>query len=139
MTQPTLTAVRAALATQLSNQIDGLRASANRPAQINVPAAVVLPAQGTVMAYKQTFDGAADVYLRIIVIVSEADSSLGQDLMDPYLSAGGSQSIYAAVQADPSLGQVVDYADVIEATGYGPISWNGVDYLGCSFIVRAGI
>jgi hypothetical protein len=139
VTQPLFAAVRAALAAQLAAQIPGLRVSASRSAQVNVPAAVVLPAPGTVVSYKETMDGSADLYLRVVVLVGEGDSSSGQDLMDPYLSTTGGQSIYAAVQADPTLGGVVSYADVWEASGYGMIPWGGVDYLGCSFTVRVGI
>lgn len=135
MTQPTFSAVRAALAAQLSAKITGLRAVANRNAQISPPAAVVMPVTGTFVRYSTTFQASADLTLRAILLVAEGDSSSGQDLLDPYLATTGAQSVYAAVQADPTLGGVVDSAAVVEATAYGLMNWAGIDYLACHFIV----
>lgn len=139
MTQPTFTAVRQALATQLGNRITGLRAVANRNAQVNPPAAIVMPVTGSFIRYGTSFDGSADISLRVILLVSEADSASGQDNLDAYLATSGSSSIYAAVQADPTLGGVVQYAAVVEATAYGLMNWAGVDYLACHFVVNLGI
>lgn len=134
MAQPTFSAVRSALASQLSARITGLRAVANRNAQISPPAAVIMPVTGPFVRYSTTFQGSADLTLRVILLVSEGDSSSGQDLLDPYLATTGTQSVYAAVQADPTLGGVVDSATVVEATAYGLMNWAGVDYLACHFI-----
>ena len=138
MTQATITQARSALATQLAT-IDGLRTASTRAAQITPPMAVVMPGQGTFIRYKTTLSGSADLVFRIVLLLAAADSSIGQDAMDPYLATSGDQSILAAVQADDTLGGVVEYAEVMDATGYGLINWNGVDYLGCSFTVVAGI
>ena len=138
MTQPTFTQVRQALAAQLAAQIPGLRTVANR-IQVNPPAAVVMPVTGTFASYSQTMDGAAEYTMRAIVLVSEGDGTSGMDQLDPYIATTGSQSIWAAVQADPTLGRVVNYAAVIEATGYGLMTWMGIDYLAAHFIVQAGI
>lgn len=139
MTQPTLTQVRTALATQLSANITGLRAVANRTAQVVPPMAVIVPGAGTFMRYKTTLSGSADLTLRIVLLVAAADSSLGQDVMDPYVATTGSQSVLAAVQADDTLGGAVEYAEVMDAGAYGLLSWNGVDYWGCTFTVVVGI
>jgi hypothetical protein len=139
VTQATLTAVRSALATQLAANITGLRAVANRTAQVVPPMAVIVPGGGTFMRYKTTLSGSADLTLRVVLLVAAADSSLGQDVMDPYVATTGTQSVLAAVQADDTLGGVVEYAEVMDATGYGLVNWAGVDYLGCSFTVVAGI
>jgi hypothetical protein len=138
MTQPTFTQIRAALAAQL-NTIAGLRAVASRNAQISPPAAVVMPVTGTFVRYSTTFDGECDLTLRAILLVAEGDSTSGQDLMDAYLATTGPQSVYAAVQADPTLGGVVSWAAVTEATGYGLMNWAGIDYLACHFIITVGI
>ena len=137
MTQPTFPAVRQAVADRLAT-ISGLRATANRFQQINPPCAVVMPQTGTFISYSRTFDGETDYNLRVILLVSEGDSLSGQDLLDPYLSVTGSQSIWATVQADPTLGGVVSYAAVVEATAYGLMNFNGVDYLGAHLILNVG-
>ncbi len=137
MAQPTFPAIRAALAAYITAST-GLRATANRFGQASPPCAVIVPQAGRLIAYAQTFDGETNYYLRAILLVSEGDSASGQDLLDGYLSPEGGQSIYAAVQADPTLGHVVSWAAVIEATGYGVMNFNGVDYLACSLIFDIG-
>src|SRR5215813_13007905 len=137
MTQASFPAVRQALADTLTARI-GLRATANRFAQINPPMAVIMPQTGTFIRYSQTFDSETDYNLRVIMLVSEGDSLSGQDLLDGYLSMSGSSSIYAAVQAAPTLGGVVSYAAVIEATAYGLMNFQGIDYLAAHLIVNIG-
>ncbi|MBO0813559.1 MAG: hypothetical protein J2P30_00160 [Actinobacteria bacterium] len=137
MTQPTFGDVRAALASYLTSAI-GLAATPNRFAQVNPPMAVIMPVTGTFIRYSQTFDGETDYTLRIIVLVSEGDSVSGQDLIDAYLSVSGPKSIWAAIQADDTLGGKVSYAAVTEATGYGLMNFNGVDYLAAHLITSIG-
>ena len=138
MTQPAFTAIRQALATRLGS-ISGLRVVASRNAVVNPPSAVVMPGPGTFLRYSVTFDGQADPVLRVLLLVSEADSASGQDNLDPYLATTGPSSVWAAVQADPTLGGVVSGAAVMEASAYGLMNWNGVDYLSCQFTVAIEI
>ena len=136
MTQPTYTAVRQALATTLAAQIPGLRTAANRNAQVNVPMAVIMPVTGSFASYSLDFQGSLRFLLRAIVLVSEGDSSSGMDNIDPYVATTGPQSVWAAVQADPTLGRTVQDAFVAEATAYGLMSWAGIDYLAAQFTVQ---
>ena len=138
MTQPTFGQVRQAVAGYLTSAISGFRATANRFGQVNPPMGVVVPQTGTLIRYSQTFDAETDYNLRLIMLVSEGDSASGQDVLDGYLSPTGVNSIYAAVQADPTLGGQVSYCAVIEATAYGLMNWNGADYLACSLILNIG-
>lgn len=137
MTQAAFTAVRQAVADYLTASI-GLRASASRFGTINAPMAVIVPQTGSLIRYAQTMDNETDYSLRAIILVSEGDSAQGQDILDAYLSPVGAQSIHAAIQADPTLGGEVSYCAVIEATGYGVMTWNGIDYLACSLILNIG-
>ena len=137
MAQPTFPQVRQAVADYLTSSI-GLRATANRFGAVSPPMAVIAPQTGSLIRYSQTFDGETDYSLRAIVLVSEGDSTSGQDNLDAYLSPTGPSSVYAAVQADPTLGGKVSYAAVIEATAYGLMNWNGVDYLAVSLILNIG-
>ena len=134
MTAPTFSAVRAALASYLTSSI-GLRATANRFAQVNPPMAVIMPVTGTFARYSVDFAGDVDYMLRAIVLVSEGDSLSGQDLIDAYVATTGASSIWAAVKSDPTLGGVVSSAAVQEVTAYGLMTFSGIDYLACHFIV----
>ena len=135
MTQLDFPSVRQAVATYLTDTI-GLRATANRFGTINVPMAVIVPQTGSLIRYSVTLDAETDYTLRCVMLVSEGDSESGQGVMDGYLSPVGANSIYAAVQRDPTLGGQVSYCAVIEATGYGVMNWNGVDFLACSLTLQ---
>ena len=137
MSQPTFAAVRQAVADYLTASI-GLRATSNRFGAVSPPMAVIVPQTGSLIRYQQTFDTETDYSLRAVVLVSEGDSTSGQDNLDAYLSPVGASSVFAAVQADPTLGGKVSFAAVIEATAYGLMNWNGVDYLACSLILNIG-
>lgn len=138
MTQITLTALRQAVATQLQAQIPGLRVVTSRLGDINPPCAVIAPQTGPVAEYQVSMDGQVDWHLRIVMVASVADSTSGQDILDPYLSVTGPQSIWAAIRADTSLGGMVGFAIVTAADGYGVMNINGVDYLAVSFTLDAG-
>ena len=130
----TFSAVRAALAAYLTSST-GLRATANRFAQINPPMAVIMPVTGTFARYSSTFAGDVDYTVRAIVLVSEGDSLSGQDLIDAYVATSGPSSIWAAVAKDPTLGGVVQSAAVQEVTAYGLMNFSGVDFLAAHFVV----
>lgn len=136
MTQPTFSQVRAALAAALA-AIPGLNTYAEQAEQVTVPAAIVLPVQGTFLRWA-TMDGALEITLRAVLVVARTDSSGGQALIDPFLAATGSQSVLGCLQANPTLGGVVSYANLTEATGYGPVAVGAIDYLGCHLIVSIG-
>ena len=136
MTQPTFTQVRVALTTRLSS-ISGLRAH-HTFRDVTPPAAIVMPVQGTFMSYGITMDGQVNWLLRIILLASIGDTKAGQTTMDAMLATTGSTSIYAAIMADPSLGGVVSFCEPVEATGYGLMNVDGVDYLACSLTVQIG-
>jgi hypothetical protein len=138
MTQPSLTAIRSALATTI-DAIPGLRAYANRSDQVDPPAVLILPIQGTFIQYGATFDGAANFSLRAVLVTAKSESTSGQAAMDPFLDVSGSQSIYACLQANDTLGGVVQFAALMEATGYGPLTVGAIDYLGCHLIISIGI
>lgn len=138
MAQPTFTQVREALAARVG-VITSLSVYDENAEQVNAPAAIIAPVQGTFIRYGTTFDGSADPALRVILLTARANSSGGQAAIDPYLATSGDSSVYAAIQADPTLGGVVQSAALTEASGYGVISWNGIEYLGCSLIVEIQI
>jgi len=138
MTQPTYTAIRQALADTLTAAIPGLRATTN-PLQVNLPAAVVVPVQGTFAQYSQTMDGAVVYRADVIVAVSNADGDSGFADLDDYISTTGTKSIWAAIQANQQLGVGAHYAVVTEASGHALQNFSGVDALASHFVVEVGV
>lgn len=139
MTQPTFTQVRAALAATLAT-IPGLNTYSEYAEQITIPAALIMPVQGTFITYA-TMDGALSISLRAVIAVARADGSGGQALIDPYLATSGPQSVFAclATPAGYTLGGVVSYANLTEAASYGPMTIGAIDYLCAHLIVNIGI
>ena len=138
MPQPTFTAIRNALATTIGTAIPGLRTGTN-PLQVNLPCAIVMPVTGTFVSYSQTFDGLPDYHLRVIVAVPTSDSQSGEGDLDPYIATSGASSVWAAVQANQTLGGVVSSAVVLEVTAYGVMNLSGIDALAAHFIVEIAV
>src|SRR6266498_5039915 len=88
--------------------IDSLETYDTMPTEVAVPAAIVYPSPGAFLTY-QTMDGAADLEFIVIVLVSGSVDDLAQDELDGYLAGSGATSIKAAINADPRLGNTVDY------------------------------
>lgn len=137
MTQPTFSAVRQALASTLS-AIPGLNTYAEYAEQITPPAAIILPVQGTFIQYA-TMDGGQNLSLRAVLCVARSDSSAGQVLLDPYLATSGSSSVFACLDAAPTLGGVVQYANLTGAASMGMMAVGTIDYLAAHLIVNIGI
>lgn len=126
----TLSQIRDALAAQLAARIPGLRTSSTWPGQINPPGAVVtrrVTTYGTAMA-----SGADDYLLAVAVYVEQGQ----QDTLDGYLAAAGPTSIRAAVDADPTLGGLVDSAAVVRAERDQLVEYAGVQYLSAELVVE---
>jgi len=141
MTQQAFTEIRSAIATYLAAQLPDLRgAVTTRLGEVNPPCAVVVPvAGGTVATYSQSFDGQVDYHLRVIVLVPMSGSDSGMDTLDPFLDVTSSDSVWAAFKRDPTCGGgVTGFAVCVEATGYGVMNVNDVDYMACSFIIEIG-
>lgn len=137
MTQPSFSAVRQALAATLAS-IGGLNTYAEYAEQITPPAAIVMPVQGTFIRYV-TMDGGQELLLRAVICVAKADSSAGQAVLDPYLAPSGVLSVFACLQADPTLGGVVQYANLSEVASMGPMAVGTIDYMAAHMIITAGI
>jgi len=134
----TIADIRVALANQLGT-IPGLRAYANRMDQVDPPAVMILPPTGSFIRYGATFTGSAEITLRAVLITAKADSTAGQAALDPFLEVAGAASVYANLQANNTLGGVVDFVALMEATGYGPLTIGAIEYLGCHLIINVGI
>lgn len=114
--------------------ISGLNVSDITPGQITTPAAVVgLPEQ---INYLDTFtDTNVELQFAVYVLTSTAIDFAGQKLLAGYLDKTGSSSVLAAINADPTLGGLVDYC-VLETAQPQPIEFNEVRYYGAVLSVR---
>lgn len=138
----TLSDIRVALATQVAAQIPGLRATEEVPAAINPPCAVIGPNTGTFAEYEVTMgpdQAVVNWTLRVYLILSYVNVVTAQQQLDAYLSPVGDQSVMQAVNADPTLGGVADFAVVARAQRYGLVNYNGVDYLGAEVLVDVSV
>jgi hypothetical protein len=75
-----------------------------------VPALCVMTSQVT---YGETFDNGSFGAFDLWVYVSPNDLVKAQQAIDVYMAPTGALSLKAALDADPSLGGVVDYVKVI--------------------------
>ena len=134
-----MTAVRTALAAQITANVTGLRATALMAGAPNPPTAVIIPARGTFLDYTVTLEtGVADYALEVVLLVSYADERAAQNQLDSYLATTGAASVPAAILKDPSLGGVVDYVTPESAVDYGLIEWAGVQFLSARILVTVG-
>lgn len=129
--------VRQALANRIAT-ISGLTVYNTIPDSVTVPAAIIGPPAGQMpfLHYSDTFDGGVTYLLAIRVYVSRYDSPMAQDALDPFVAPTGSQSLDATIDADPSLGGVVEYANLVEVRNYGKYTIGDVDYVGAEWLVR---
>ncbi len=116
--------------------ISGLRVTSFVPDQINVPAAFVgVP---PISAYHQTFGmGRFAVDPTVTVLTSAAYDRLGQLALADYANPTGPSSIRAAVEADKTLGGVVDDCIVVDFQPLGLVKVGEIDYTAGLFTLRA--
>jgi len=127
----TISAIRAAIAEKLET-IDGLNTYRNVPGSMAIPAAVVF---GPEINY-DTAVRSDEYRFSIVFYVSRTSESDGQDRLDDYLEPAGVLSTKAAVEADVTLGGLVDSVYVESVGDYGPQEANGILYIGASQRVR---
>lgn len=118
-------AIKAAL-----ESITGLHPHATEPVTFNPPDAYPRLVSWT---FDDDFDGGATYQFDVWVLVTlSKDISRSQTTLNPYLSATGTRSLKAALEADPTLGGVVDSARVTGGGNYGQTSIGDVTALGGS-------
>lgn len=127
--------IREAIADQISAAITDLAVHPRSPGSINPPAAVV---RRRVTTYDVTFDGADDTTYGVTVFVSFANTDVGTEQLDDYLAPSGAKSIPAAIEADPTLGGVVDFAHVSSAEGEKVTVYADISYLSAELVIEIG-
>lgn len=94
--------------------IDGLRASDYLPDNPTPP--IAIPALQSITFHRASAGGAAVHEFTVTVVVGSASERTAQSRLDGFLSYGGSSSIRAAIEADPTLGGVAQTC-VVESAG----------------------
>lgn len=125
--------IRNGLKTRLAT-ISGLTPYAHIPGQMNTPAATVARRRtkfDAVMA-----DGADDWEYVVTVFIPYNEPELAQTLMSDYVARTGAESIKAAIEAEETLGGVVDFAHVREAAEDEIRQVGGVAHLAVDFFIE---
>ena len=128
-----LTSVSNALATVLRT-IPGLRVSSGFTAQINPPAAVVMPQPSQALRF-DAFGGAVSYLLRIVLLASYTQDTSSVAALNTYLATSGPSSISEVLRLNPSLSGAVESANMDTVRGYGLMEWAGQQYLGTQILV----
>jgi hypothetical protein len=123
--------IRARLAT-----IAGLRAHALMPNVLNVPAAVV--SRRSTLFDSTMDDDSHDDTFAVTLFVEYTGERPAQEKLDSYLGASGATSVKAAIDGDPTLGGVVDFAQVVSVGRDRITEWQGIKYLSADLVIEAG-
>jgi len=128
----TITEVKTGLANRLAT-IPGLRTYAYQPDQLNAPMAY---SNLNSITYHRTFGGMTEMEYTVTVIVARATERTAEASVDGFTAYSGTTSVRAAIEADRTLGGVVDDLIVESATGIQSVSANDTEYLSVDFVVR---
>jgi hypothetical protein len=120
-----LQSVRAGITTALQN-VNNLRIYEWIPSTIQPPAAVV--SLGTGQYDADNLEGMLVNY-GVLVMLTRADDQLGQQRLDDFLGQGN-DSIYNAIDTNPTLGGSCDSCRVISWNNPGTFTIGGIEYLG---------
>lgn len=122
----TVSAMKAALKTAAAT-ISGLDAHASEPLSMGSKPVGYPRLVPSLREFDVAFNGAGvwafDFW--VIVPVGDRDLNRAETTMDPYLSETGTNSLKAAIEADPSLGGVVDSVRVTGLSNYGMTQFEG--------------
>lgn len=105
----------------------------------SVPAIVVSVGEdeGGIADYAPTIGGdATDLDLVLNVFVQWGDNRAAWARLMPFLAPTGGASLLAAVDADPTLGGLVDSTQLGKPRNLGPYTYGATKYLGAEFPVE---
>jgi hypothetical protein len=133
----TIQEIRAGIKARLDT-IAGLRAHANMPGTINAPAAVVARRS---TEFDTTLDGQSDDLTFAVTVFVEWTTDRAQEKLDAYTASGGASSIRVAINGDPTLGGVVDFAAAVSVGRDRPVEWppgSNQTYLAADVVIEVG-
>ncbi|HEY7823181.1 MAG TPA: hypothetical protein VIG24_10120 [Acidimicrobiia bacterium] len=128
-----LSDIRSAMGTALA-AVPNLRVRELIPSLVTPPMAVVQPSS---IEYDLNAQNGVNRYLfTVTVFVVKADDRAAQLRVDPFVAPTGSGSIKAALEADRTLGGVVNTLRVTDVNNYSSADANDVIYLAVDFQVE---
>lgn len=129
-------AIRAALATAMAPVVGAggrqLQSTGYAPDAVDPPWAYPASMTGT---YDETLDGDAGMVVTLRVLASRAEDRAGQEMLDAFLAESGPTSIKASLEADPTLGGLIDDLQTQGWDGYRMYEVAGTDYYGAELTV----
>jgi hypothetical protein len=132
---PTIDEIRAGLQTRLRT-IQGLNVPKRVPDTVDPDTAVVRYA-GT--NFDTTMSRGSDDHTYIVQILTSKASDRGQDALYSYLDGEGAKSVKVAIEADDTLGGLVEFAVVAEAREPEVAAPGGVDMYSAELVVIVGV
>ncbi len=132
---PDLLAILDGLAARLRT-VQGLRTFSYLPDLVAPPCAIVqLPSDIT---YGIVWGGGKQTYtIPIMLLVGTGTDRTAHTHLAAYMSAAGPKSIKGAVDADYTLGGIVDEATIASVGGVARYSFGGTEYFGARFVASA--
>lgn len=126
--------IREAIAALLLTNIADLNVYAAVPGDMVTPAAIVMTGSKN---YEMVMGrGLTQHEFTVTVIASRVDQVSGQDNLDAMCDASGDRSIFAALISNPTLdGLIPPTLRVDGMSGYGPVTFAGVEYLKADFTI----
>ena len=126
----TISQINQAIAARLAT-IDGLRAYDYAPDAYYPPLA--FPSI-TSLDYHRAMAGGMVIYgITVRVVVGRVNERIGQDALDRYGSYGGAESVRSALEADLTLGGVVDTLIVQSSASVSSATIGEQDFLSLDF------
>jgi len=127
-----LATIRDGLKTRLAT-IAGLQVYDTMPDTANPPCAIVgVPAR---IAYDAVMRSPVARYeIPVRVLAGRVVEGESQDRLDGYISPDGTNSLRAAIDADPTLSNAAHTTRVIEARDYGVYTLGDVPYMGVEIV-----
>jgi hypothetical protein len=130
----TVQQIRTGIKTRLDT-IDGLRAQASWTDSVNSPAAIVVRRS---TEFDTSFDAESDDYGFAVTVLIKLSNQRAQETLDAYLAGSGASSIRAAINGDPTLGGVVDFARAASVGRDRIVEWAGIKYLAADVVIEVG-
>lgn len=107
--------------------ITGLRVYNYQPEQLNPP--IGFPVLNSIQYHRAFQGGMMEMDWSIIIVVGRYLDRVAHDRLDGFLSFNGATSVRAALEADKTLGGIVDSLIVSDSTDISSLSANDAEFL----------
>jgi hypothetical protein len=131
------TAIRDGLATRLDTVPTFLTVHATVPNRIVAPAAVVVPGRPVATYHDSMIGSGGSLTLfnfELVCAVQSITEAFSQAALDDLIS--GTNSVPAAIEADPTLGGAATTCQVRQAVDYGVVAFADTEFIGARFLVE---